>query len=179
VIVYSAKILKFALKLEGAEALKDLKIYSYKPQADLGFTYILKSDVQAAIDASLFMSIAVGCSEVTVDLADLVEAPEYRLVKKETARKTAKFTYEVIDRLGNVVSTRQSDRHYEAATANGSHYFGRRDLVGKGDHGNVIKMAQGWGRNYDARTGRWTWVKSHPVNQEMLDLANEVAYLIN
>ena len=174
---YSAKILRFALNLTGAEGLKNIKIYQPKSQRDLGFTYILVGDVQAAVSMELFQALAVGSSEITMDATDLEEAPEYRLVKKETARKTAKFTYEVIDRLGNVISTRNSDRHYEAATISGGHYFGRRDLVGKGDHGNAIKMAQGWGRTYT--TGGWIWEKKNPLDQEMLDRVSAVAYLIN
>lgn len=64
---------------------------------------------------------------------------KYTLKKTETARKNGKFFYEVIDENGNIISTRSSNREYVACTINGEFYFGRVDLVGKGDHGKMIK----------------------------------------
>jgi hypothetical protein len=61
------------------------------------------------------------------------------LVKTETGKKASKFLYEIKDENGNVLSQRQSNRDYVAATKNGAFYFGRVDLIGKGDHGRAVK----------------------------------------
>jgi hypothetical protein len=63
----------------------------------------------------------------------------YKLIVKETGKKNGKFIYTVTDENGNVISTRQSNREYVAATINGEFYFGRIDLIGKGDHGRRMK----------------------------------------
>ena len=63
----------------------------------------------------------------------------YKLKVTETKNKAGKFHYQVIDENGAVVSERKSNREYVAATSNGSHYFGRVDLIGKGDHGRSLK----------------------------------------
>lgn len=55
-----------------------------------------------------------------------------RLTKKQ---KGDKFVYTVVDENNNVISTRTSKRDYVACTVNGRFYFGRTDLIGKGDHG--------------------------------------------
>lgn len=50
-----------------------------------------------------------------------------------------KYQYVVTDEAGNVVSKRLSKRgDYIACTAFGDYYFGRRDLIGKGDHGRCL-----------------------------------------
>ena len=48
------------------------------------------------------------------------------------------YQYTVTDEKGNVISTRTSARDYVACTANGEFYFGRLDLIGKGDHGKGL-----------------------------------------
>ena len=70
----------------------------------------------------------------------------YKLKVTETKNKAGKFIYEVIDEAGTVISTRKSNREYVACTINGSHCFGRVDLIGKGDHGRTIKFLQQTGR---------------------------------
>lgn len=55
--------------------------------------------------------------------------------------KGKKYLYTVKDENGNVVSTRTSARNYVACTADGSFYFGRLDLIGKGDHGKRLSHA--------------------------------------
>lgn len=60
---------------------------------------------------------------------------KYILSKKAKGKK---YQYTVTDEKGNVVSTRTSARNYVACTANGEFYFGRLDLIGKGDHGNGL-----------------------------------------
>lgn len=64
---------------------------------------------------------------------------KYTLNVKETGNKAAKYHYTITDEHGKVISERKSNRTYVAATINGQYYFGRIDLVGKGDHGKQIK----------------------------------------
>ncbi len=64
----------------------------------------------------------------------------YTLQVTETGRKSAKFCYQVInDATGAIVSVRNSNREYVACTIKGDFYFGRLDLIGKGDHGRFLK----------------------------------------
>jgi hypothetical protein len=63
----------------------------------------------------------------------------FKLIKTETGRKAAKFNYKIVDENGAVLTERNSNRDYVAATINGYFYFGRPDLVGKGDHGRFLK----------------------------------------
>lgn len=58
-----------------------------------------------------------------------------RLTKKQ---KGDKFVYTVIDEKNNVISTRTSKKDYVACTVNGEFYFGRIDLIGKGEHGRCL-----------------------------------------
>lgn len=62
-----------------------------------------------------------------------------KLIKQETGKKSAKFIYSIVDENGNVLTTRSSNREYVAATKCGCFFFGRLDLIGKGDHGRMIK----------------------------------------
>jgi hypothetical protein len=63
----------------------------------------------------------------------------YELKVTITNNKAGKFHYQVIDENGNIISERKSNREYVACTTNGSFYFGRLDLIGKGDHGRLVK----------------------------------------
>lgn len=55
--------------------------------------------------------------------------------------KGKQFQYVVTDEAGNVVSKRTSKRgNYVACTAFGDFYFGRRDLIGKGEHGRQLNF---------------------------------------
>lgn len=63
---------------------------------------------------------------------------KYILSKKAKGKK---YQYTVTDEKGNVISTRTSARDYVACTANGEFYFGRLDLIGKGDHGKQLSHA--------------------------------------
>jgi len=63
----------------------------------------------------------------------------YQLKVTETKNKAGKFHYQVIDENGTVISERRSNREYVACTPYGSYYFGRLDLVGKGEHGTAIR----------------------------------------
>jgi hypothetical protein len=62
-----------------------------------------------------------------------------KLIKQETGKKSSKFFYSIVDENGNVLKTRSSNREYVAATKCGSFFFGRLDLIGKGDHGRFMK----------------------------------------
>lgn len=64
----------------------------------------------------------------------------YELIK--TVRRSNYYMYEVKDSTGKVISSRLSAREYVAATVDGSYYFGRLDLIGKGDHGRHIKWSR-------------------------------------
>lgn len=63
---------------------------------------------------------------------------KYILTKTQKGKK---YLYEVKDENGNVISKRTSTRDYVACTVNGDFYFGRLDLIGKGDHGKGISNA--------------------------------------
>ena len=63
----------------------------------------------------------------------------YELKVTETNNKAGKFYYQVIDENGTIISERKSNREYAACTARSGYYFGRLDLIGKGDHGKAIK----------------------------------------
>lgn len=65
---------------------------------------------------------------------------KYTLEVKETGKKSGKYQYTVIDDTGKVLSTRSSNREYVACTINGQYYFGRLDLIGKGEHGRTNKF---------------------------------------
>lgn len=57
-----------------------------------------------------------------------------------SVKKGKNFEYSVINTKTNkVVATRTSHREYVAATSNGAFFFGRVDLIGKGDHGRFLK----------------------------------------
>ncbi len=64
---------------------------------------------------------------------------KYTLTKTDTGRKSGRFHYTITDDAGQILSERKSDRDYVAATINGQYYFGRLDLIGKGDHGKQVK----------------------------------------
>lgn len=68
--------------------------------------------------------------------------PSYTLKVTETKNKSGRYHYQVVDELGNVLTERRSNRLYVACTINGQYYFGRMDLIGKGDHGSAIRWTQ-------------------------------------
>ena len=89
--------------------------------------------------------------------------------------KGKKYLYTVKDENGNVVSTRTSARDYVACTADGSYYFGRLDLIGKGDHGKYLNRAEAMlanpEREYKKMIAYWVpsyrkqWIAENPVEQ--------------
>lgn len=64
----------------------------------------------------------------------------YKLVVKETGSKSGKYYYQVIDETGKIIKERKSNREYVACTVFHNFYFGRLDLIGKGDHGRLINF---------------------------------------
>lgn len=58
----------------------------------------------------------------------------YELKVTETKNKAGKYHYQVIDEAGNIISERKSNREYVACSINSGFYFGRLDLINKGDH---------------------------------------------
>jgi len=63
----------------------------------------------------------------------------YELKVTTTNNKAGKFHYQVIDDNGTIISERKSNREYVACTIKGAFYFGRLDLIGKGDHGRYMR----------------------------------------
>jgi hypothetical protein len=63
----------------------------------------------------------------------------YELKVTITNNKAGKFHYQVIDENGTIISERKSNREYVACTSKGTFYFGRLDLIGKGDHGRYMR----------------------------------------
>ena len=101
--------------------------------------------------------------------------------------KGKKFQYQVIDTATNeVISSRTSARDYVACTTNGEFYFGRLDLISKGDHGkrlswamlilNNPKKAYENAVNYWAPSFRKEWKQDNPFEkwvEERVELAKE------
>lgn len=108
-------------------------------------------------------------------------------MKKYILTKTAKgkkFLYEVKDENGKVISNRTSARDYVACTANIEFYFGRIDLIGKGEHGKMLslatkilsdpKKAYKDQVNYFTPDYRKKWIAENPYN-EWINMAIEWA----
>lgn len=62
--------------------------------------------------------------------------------KLNVTEKNGKFHYTVTDQNNNIISERKSTRNYVACTADGTYYFGRLDLIGKGEHGSYLNFCQ-------------------------------------
>ena len=118
---------------------------------------------------------------------------KYILSKKAKGKK---YQYTVTDEKGNVISTRTSARDYVACVADGSYYFGRLDLIGKGDHGKLLNRAnlvldnpvKAWeaeAKQMSLNPKRWKtenpfnewldWVK--PISERRKSELNKIAYL--
>ena len=92
----------------------------------------------------------------------------YKLNKVQKGRK---FEYTVTDEVGTIISQRMSARDYVACTANGEFYFGRLDLVGKGDHGKAIACSA---KAKDDQKGSAT---HRSYFAQRFDEINKIAYL--
>lgn len=69
----------------------------------------------------------------------------YKLLKNQKGRNG--WLYTVVDESGNIVATRSSKRDYVACTIDGEMFFGRLDLIGKGDHGRMLATLQDYKYN--------------------------------
>ena len=93
---------------------------------------------------------------------------KYILVKKVKGKK---YEYQVIDADSKaIVSKRTSAREYVACTADGSFYFGRLDLIGKGlSHATEIlanpEKAYKKQIAYFTPDYRSTWIAENPAEQ--------------
>ncbi|WP_440452175.1 hypothetical protein [Ruminococcus intestinalis] len=94
---------------------------------------------------------------------------KFKLTRKQ---KGDKFVYTVTDERNNVISTRTSKRDYVACTANGDFYFGRLDLIGKGDHGKGISFC----RSVMENPGRESEKYIEYIKERFSDL-NTIVYL--
>lgn len=112
-------------------------------------------------------------------------------MKNYTLTKTVKgkkFLYQVFDNENNLISKRESTRDYVACTAGGSLYFGRLDLIGKGDHGRLLnqsisdmnasfdqyaKRYKAWGHNVSV--DHYEEIKAY--SKKRFDILNSIAYL--
>lgn len=102
----------------------------------------------------------------------------------KTTLKNGKFQYVVTDSNNNVISKRTSSREYVACTADGMFYFGRLDLIGKGNHRKYINYAV---ENINMTEQKWEKIskyytynsidefKSWAINR--LNAYNQIAYL--
>lgn len=88
----------------------------------------------------------------------------YELKVTELNSKANKFHYQVIDQDGKIISERKSNRKYVACTTDGAFYFGRIDLIGKGDHGRRLK---------------WSALSTDPKHKALYESAQKIAYLKN
>jgi hypothetical protein len=78
---------------------------------------------------------------------------KYILTKRVKGKK---FEYQVLDTESkSIVSSRTSTRDYVACTANGQFYFGRLDLIGKGDHGKRLSYAAAFLANPEKAYKDW------------------------
>lgn len=118
----------------------------------------------------------------------------FKLTRKQ---KGDKFVYTVTDESNNVISTRTSKRDYVACTVNGEFYFGRLDLIDKGNHGKEISYWNAVMNNPELEYRKFVsgfvpssrseimaeypkdkWIKSHSnYAKERLSLLNTVVYL--
>lgn len=94
---------------------------------------------------------------------------EFKLTREQ---KGDKFVYTVTDESGNVISTRTSKRDFVACMANGEFYFGRLDLIGKGDHGKGISYCRSVLSNPRRESEKYI----EYIKERLSDL-NTIAYL--
>jgi hypothetical protein len=96
---------------------------------------------------------------------DIME--DYKLIITETSNKAGKYLYQVVDQDGHIIKERRSNREYVACTVFDNFYFGRLDLIGKGDHGRMMKMwsTPAYHKNY-----------SNEEAEKRLNKLNTIAY---
>ena len=96
----------------------------------------------------------------------------YKLIVTETNNKAGKYHYQVVDEENNLISERRSNREYVACTTDGEFYFGRLDLIGKGDHGRLLRYYQSVGETVTNSRG-----ETFPTNKTIkLARLTNIAY---
>ena len=73
---------------------------------------------------------------------------DHKLTRTEK-KGNPKYHYQVRNQNGDLISERKSNREYIAASLDGTFYFGRLDLIGKGSHRNSINYYDAKGLKYD------------------------------
>ena len=108
----------------------------------------------------------------------------YELTVTETNNKAGKYHYKVIDENGNVISERKSNREYVACTIDGGCYFGRIDLIGKGDYGRFLKYAiermnmteETFNNRYPKEIYKWTYSEMIEEAKNDYERLSKIAY---
>jgi len=80
-----------------------------------------------------------------------------------TELKNGKTLYQVKDENGVVVAKRTSTRKYVACTINGAIFFGRLDLIGKGEHGLMINRISEY--KYNSTVEEYTKIVAELVRE--------------
>lgn len=86
-------------------------------------------------------------------------------------QKGNKYLYEVKNEAGEVVAKRLSSRDYVACTSNGELFFGRIDLINKGEHARQILVYMQGATNLSNSESYRKYC------QESLDILRNIAYL--
>ena len=109
-----------------------------------------------------------------------------KLQLTKTPKGKNEFLYQIIDANGAVITTRTSKRDYVAATRNGAFFFGRVDLIGKGEHGRYLKDFSNIIANKDSESQKKKFADRAPsipyekwIEQTESDFAlySQIAYL--
>lgn len=104
----------------------------------------------------------------------------YKLIKIETGKKTQKYIYNIVDASGKIIVSRGSNRDYVAATSDGGYFFGRIDLIGKGDHGrnmNYIKETISNGFSKYEKNKKLTEQEIEKYKNDLIKHYTTIAYL--
>lgn len=103
----------------------------------------------------------------------------YKLSKEQIGKS---FLYTVTDENNNVLSKKLSKRNYVACVARGDYYFGRLDLIGKGDHGKNLSRVRAILQNPKKAYAEWRVTQysledfTSDFKRRLAEL-NEIAYL--
>lgn len=87
-----------------------------------------------------------------------------KLIKTQT--KSGKYNYSIVDDNGNILATRTSSKEYVAATITGKYFFGRLDLIGKGEHG------ERW-NNYEKKINQLSELPANEKSDKYSDMTTE------
>lgn len=102
--------------------------------------YLISIEQQVAEHISRYDGIGIDTLSIISEVA-----PKYTLSKVPSGAHHFKYT--VKDETGKVMTERKSARDYVACTIDGRFYFGRLDLIGKGEHGQQVKWQDEHGKD--------------------------------